>query len=69
MTQEKKFYTLTEVADMLGVVRLTLYNEIKRGNLIATRVGKNYRIGFQELQDYIQKNETGTLGSTSRDNR
>lgn len=69
MTEEKKFYTLTEVADILGVVRLTLYNEIKRGNIVAMKVGKNYRISFQELQNYIHKNETVTNRNTSGDSK
>lgn len=54
MTAEQgKLYTLQEVADVLRVSRQTLYNNIKKGRLQATKVGKEYRITEERLQDIV----------------
>ncbi len=60
MTAEKgKVYTLKEVADILGYNRQTLYNNIRKGKLKATKCGKEYRITEEQLQD-ILKNGYGS---------
>lgn len=58
METGKIFYTITEVARMLGVVRLTIYNEIERGNLKAIKIGKgrNYRVAKEDFEQYVEKN-------------
>jgi excisionase family DNA binding protein len=45
--------TVAEVADMLRVSNMTVYRLIKAGDISALRVGKNYRIRQQELEDYL----------------
>jgi excisionase family DNA binding protein len=45
--------TVAEVADVLRVSNMTVYRLIKAGDLSALRVGKNYRIRQQELEDYL----------------
>lgn len=44
-----KAYTPEQVADILQVSKNTVYNLINRGELIAKRVGKMYRIPPQSL--------------------
>jgi excisionase family DNA binding protein len=53
--------TVAEVADMLRVSNMTVYRLIKAGDISALRVGKNYRIRQQELEDYL------VSGSVTRD--
>ena len=55
MTAEQgKLYTLQEVADILRVTKQTLYNNIRKGNLQANKVGKEYRITEEQLQDIVK---------------
>lgn len=49
-----KLYTLKEVADILGYNRQTLYNNIRKGKLQATKYGKEYRITEEQLQSIIR---------------
>lgn len=60
MTAEQgKLYTLQEVADVLRVSRQTLYNNIRKGRLQATKVGKEYRIPEEQLRDIVKNGYTG----------
>lgn len=44
-----KAYTPEQVADILQVSKNTVYSLINRGEIIAKRVGKMYRIPYQSL--------------------
>ena len=57
--EQEKLYTLQEVADILRVNRQTLYNNIGRGKLRATKVGKAYRITETQLQDIVRNGYNG----------
>lgn len=57
---EQRLLTVAEVADMLRVSNMTVYRLIKRGELTAIRVGKNYRIRQQALDDYLDQGAVGT---------
>ena len=60
MTAEQgKLYTLQEVADVLRVTKQTLYNNIRKGNLQANKVGKEYRITEEQLQDIVKNGYSG----------
>jgi len=50
-----KFYTIEEVADILRVNPATVRKLIDTGELKATRVGRQYRISQEQLDDYIQR--------------
>lgn len=60
MTAEQgKLYTLQEVADILRVTKQTLYNNIHKGKLQANKVGKEYRITEEQLQDIVKNGYSG----------
>ena len=50
-----KFYTIEEVAAILRVNPATVRQLIASGELNATKVGRQYRISEQQLQDYINR--------------
>ena len=52
---QPRLLTVQEVADLLRVSNMTVYRLIKRGELRALRVGKNYRIRQQDLDAYLQE--------------
>ena len=51
--EQKKLYTLQEVANILGYSRQTLYNNISKGRLQASKFGKEYRITEDQLQNLL----------------
>ena len=55
MTEEEKkyFYTLQEVADILGVSRQTIYNYKTAGKLRAYKIGHDYRVSQQDLREFL----------------
>lgn len=53
--QEIVMYTLKEVEGMLKVTRRTLYNYLKAGELKATKVGREWRVSREALQEFLLK--------------
>lgn len=52
-----KMLRADEVADMMAVGYRTVMREIVRGNLPATKVGKQYRIDPRDLDAYLARNK------------
>ncbi|WP_342532580.1 helix-turn-helix transcriptional regulator [Lysinibacillus sp. FSL K6-0057] len=59
MSQEQS-YTIEEVAQLLKVSKLTIYDLVKKGDLPVFRVGRQMRVDRADLQTYIQKRKTGS---------
>lgn len=59
MSQEQS-YTIEEVAQLLKVSKLTIYDLVKKGDLPVFRVGRQMRVDRVDLQTYIQKRKTGS---------
>lgn len=53
MTQEH-YYTIKEVATRLKVNPMTIWREIRKGKIQASKVGTNYRISKIDLMDYLE---------------
>jgi len=64
MSQEQS-YTIEEVAQLLKVSKLTIYDLVKKEELPVFRVGRQMRVDRADLQGYIQKRKTGSAPSTS----
>ncbi len=47
--KEKKYISTTELADILGISRVAVYKKIKKGEIEAIRIGKNYAIPFSSI--------------------
>jgi len=54
MINQNTLYTLREVAEILRLNPQTLYNNIRRGKLKASKVGKEYRFTAEQVQDIIE---------------
>lgn len=57
MAKDIEVYTLKELEALLQVTRRTLYNWIKSGKLKAVRIGKEWRVTKDTLEEFL---ETGT---------
>lgn len=53
---EDKFYTIDEIAEMLGMHHKTIRKFIREGKLGANKVGKQWRISGHELSVFMEKN-------------
>lgn len=49
MKKDKEFYSVPEVAKILGVSRIAVFKRIKKGEIKAERIGRNYAIESGEL--------------------
>jgi excisionase family DNA binding protein len=59
MKTEHSLLTPEQVADILQVHVLTVYNYIRQGKISAVRIGRNYRVIPADLENWIEKNRTG----------
>lgn len=49
-------YTIDEVSEMLKVNRKTISALIKSGDIKSIKIGSQYRISEQQLQEYLKAN-------------
>ena len=50
-----RVYTLDEVAEVLKITRRTLYTYVKEGKLKAVKIGREWRVSEDALQDFLNK--------------
>lgn len=48
-------YTTTEVAEILRLKRITVWNKIQTGELKAHKIGGDYRIKEEDLDEYLRR--------------
>ncbi len=48
---EKEFLSVPEFAKVLGISRIAVYKRIKKGQIKAVKIGKNYAIPMKYLTD------------------
>ena len=46
---ENQFVSTQEAAKLLGISRIAVFNKIKKGEILATKVGRNYIIDKKDL--------------------
>ena len=49
-----RLLTVAEVAAVMRVSRMTVYRLIRRAQLKAIRVGRNYRVRSADLDEYLE---------------
>ena len=52
--ENKKFLSTTELAKILSISRIAVYNRIKKGEIKAIRVGRNFVIDKKELGKILE---------------
>ena len=53
-----KHYTVPELAKILGISRVAVFNKVKNGQIKAEKVGRNYVIMDEDITDILQKDLT-----------
>jgi excisionase family DNA binding protein len=64
---EERIYTVAEVADQLKVTPKTVRGWIADKEMVAIRVGREWRIRAQDLQAYIQAHLSRSMTAATRD--
>lgn len=54
---EQRLLRVREVADVMRVSNMTVYRLIRSGELVATRVGRSYRIWEGDLKAYLRRGQ------------
>lgn len=58
----KEFYSLEEVADLLGVNYQLIYKLVRGGQLPAVRIGRLYRVVRRDLDAFIAESKSSSGG-------
>lgn len=56
--REARFVTVSEVAQLMRVSKMTVYRLIKQGDLPAFRVGRAYRMREEDVRRYLDSRYT-----------
>lgn len=54
----KEYITIPELAKLLGVSRIAIYNRVKKGQIPATRIGRTYIIEDKTISKILGKEVT-----------
>ncbi len=57
MTKER-YPTIPELAKLLGISRIAIYNRVKKGQMPASKIGKTYLITDQTIANILGKEVT-----------
>jgi excisionase family DNA binding protein len=49
--ESKEFYTTKELAELLGISRVAVFNKIKKGDIKAQKMGRNFIIFKKDVED------------------
>lgn len=54
----EKYLTIPELAKLLGVSRIAIYNRVKKGQIPASKIGKTYVITDRTIANILGKEVT-----------
>ncbi|MFH1683956.1 MAG: helix-turn-helix domain-containing protein [Candidatus Margulisiibacteriota bacterium] len=55
MKKNNKYISLPELAKLLGISRIAVYNRVKRGEIKASKIGRNYAIPRHYVESILGK--------------
>ncbi len=58
---DKKYYTVKELADILKISRVSVFNRIKKGQIKAEKIGKTYIIAAEDAGVILNNDLTEQL--------
>lgn len=56
--EDKEFLSTAELAKILGISRIAVFKKIKKGEIKATKIGRNFIISKSVLEDFVGKQPT-----------
>lgn len=58
---EKPYFSIAEVAKILGLSRTAVYNKVKKGQIRAIRIGRSFAISDEAIKKLIVSGIKGTV--------
>lgn len=58
INENERFLTIPELAKLLGISRIAVYNRVKKGQISAKKIGKTYIIMDRTIGNILGKNVT-----------
>jgi excisionase family DNA binding protein len=58
---KKLYISVAELAKMLGISRVAVFNRIKKGQIPAEKIGRAYAISMNDVDEIVQGINTKTL--------
>jgi excisionase family DNA binding protein len=55
------YVSIPELAKMLGVSRVAVFNKIKKGQIPAHKIGRNYAISMEDVSDLVDGGKLNVL--------
>ena len=52
--ENKKYISTVELAGMLGISRISVFNMIKKGKIQAEKIGRNYAISVENIPEIVK---------------
>lgn len=53
--KNKKYISIPELAKFLGISRISVYNKVKKGEIEAIKIGRNYAVPARYIQSILGK--------------
>ncbi len=53
--KEQEFISIQELANLLGISRIAVYNKVKKGQIKAIRIGRSYAIPKESIGGILGK--------------
>lgn len=64
----KKIYiSVAQLAKMLGISRVAVFNRIKKGQIPAEKIGRSYAISMEDVNEIIQGINIKTLSENQKE--
>ena len=61
---QKDYYTASELAKILGISRIAVFKKIKKGQIKAGKIGRNFAIPKKEIESILGKSLTKNQKAT-----
>lgn len=61
------FISVIELAKLLGISRIAVFNKIKKGQIKAQKIGRNYAIHMEDASDLINGNNPNILTTEKKE--
>ena len=59
--EKKEYFTIPQLAGLLGISRIAVYKKVKSGQISAKKIGKNYAISKSVISEILGKELTPRL--------
>ncbi len=64
--KNKAYISVPELATAMGISRVAVFNKIKKGQIPAQKIGRNYAISVEDISDLINGGQVDILTESKK---